>query len=68
MTGTAYREIGRLVRRLSMSIRDVKIDTVKNFALSSAGQRLEQAKGQLEHVVKITEQAILRIIDLGEEI
>lgn len=63
-----YREVGRLARRLSMSIRDVKIDKVEEFDLSSAGQRLEQAKDQLEHVVKMTEQATLRIMDLGEEI
>ncbi|MBI4798716.1 MAG: protein phosphatase CheZ [Desulfarculus sp.] len=63
-----YREVGRLARRLSMSIRDVKIEKVEDFDLSSAGQRLEQAKDQLEHVVKMTEQATLRIMDLGEEI
>lgn len=63
-----YREVGRLARRLSMSIRDVKIDKVEDFDLSTAGQRLEQAKDQLEHVVKMTEQATLRIMDLGEEI
>ncbi|MBI5523820.1 MAG: protein phosphatase CheZ [Desulfarculus sp.] len=63
-----YREVGRLARRLSMSIRDVKIEKMDDFDLSSAGQRLEQAKDQLEHVVKMTEQATLRIMDLGEEI
>lgn len=63
-----YREVGRLARRLSMSIRDVKIEKMEDFDLSSAGQRLEQAKDQLEHVVKMTEQATLRIMDLGEEI
>jgi chemotaxis regulatin CheY-phosphate phosphatase CheZ len=63
-----YREVGRLARRLSMSIRDVKIDKMENFDISTAGQRLEEAKDQLEHVVKMTEQATLRIMDLGEEI
>ncbi len=63
-----YREVGRLARRLSMSIRDVKLETTGDFDLENAGQRLEQAKDQLENVVKMTEQATLRIIDQGEAI
>ncbi|MFH1059182.1 MAG: protein phosphatase CheZ, partial [Pseudomonadota bacterium] len=63
-----YREVGRLARRLSMSIRDVKVERVEDFDLENAGQRLEQAKDQLENVVKMTEQATMKIIDLGEEI
>lgn len=63
-----YREVGRLARRLSMSIRDVKLEPTGDFDLENAGQRLEQAKDQLENVVKMTEQATLRIIDQGEAI
>ncbi len=63
-----YREVGRLARRLSMSIRDVKVDKVDGIDLESAGQQLEQAKDQLESVVKMTEQATMKIMDLGEDI
>ncbi len=63
-----YREVGRLARRLSMSIRDVKVDKVDAMDLESAGEQLEQAKDQLESVVKMTEQATLQIMDQGESI
>jgi chemotaxis regulatin CheY-phosphate phosphatase CheZ len=65
-----YREVGRLARRLSMSIRDVKVEKVSSLALDaeSAGEQLEHAKDQLEAVVKMTEQATNRIIDQGESI
>ncbi|MGD9124232.1 MAG: protein phosphatase CheZ [Desulfarculaceae bacterium] len=63
-----YREVGRLARRLSMSIRDVKVDKVQDFDLEAAGNQLETAKDQLENVVKMTEKATLKIIDLGEKI
>ena len=64
-----YREVGRLARRLSMSIRDVKVDKLESMDLESmAGEQLEQAKDQLESVVKMTEQATLQIMDQGESI
>lgn len=63
-----FREVGRLARRLSMSIRDVKVDKVDALDLEAAGEQLEQAKDQLESVVKMTEQATLQIMDQGESI
>jgi chemotaxis regulatin CheY-phosphate phosphatase CheZ len=64
-----YREVGRLARRLSMSIRDVKVEKIESLDLESmAGEQLEQAKDQLESVVKMTEQATLQIMDQGETI
>lgn len=64
-----YREVGRLARRLSMSIRDVKVEKLESMDLESmAGEQLEQAKDQLESVVKMTEQATLQIMDQGESI
>ncbi len=63
-----YREVGRLARRLSMSIRDVDVPKVDGLDLQEAGDQLEEAKDQLESVVKMTEQATLKIMDLGEEI
>jgi len=64
-----FREVGRLARRLSMSIRDVKVDKIEAMDLETmAGEQLEQAKDQLESVVKMTEQATLQIMDQGESI
>jgi chemotaxis regulatin CheY-phosphate phosphatase CheZ len=64
-----YREVGRMARRLSMSIRDVQVDKIEDMDLESmAGEQLEHAKDQLESVVKMTEQATLQIMDQGESI
>ncbi len=63
-----YESVGNLARRLSMSIHDVEQRQVEDFDLQAAGDKLELAKDQLENVVKMTEQATNRIIDLGEEI
>jgi chemotaxis regulatin CheY-phosphate phosphatase CheZ len=63
-----YDEVGRLARRLSMSIRDVEVDKVEAIDFNDAGDQLEDAKDQLENVVKMTEKATLKIMDLGEEI
>ncbi len=63
-----FREVGRLARRLSMSIRDVKVPKVDAMDIEAAGDQLEQAKDQLENVVKMTEQATLKIMYLGENI
>jgi chemotaxis regulatin CheY-phosphate phosphatase CheZ len=64
-----YREVGRMARRLSMSIRDVQVDKIEDMDLESmAGEQLENAKDQLESVVKMTEQATLQIMDQGESI
>ena len=63
-----YREVGRLARRLSMSIRDVEQLEMGEMDLESAGRQLEHAKDELEDVVRMTEKATMRIMDLGEEI
>ena len=63
-----FREVGRLARRLSMSIRDVEVDKVESLDFEAAGDQLENAKDQLESVVKMTEKATLKIMDLGEAI
>ena len=63
-----YREIGAMAKRLSMSIRDVGSTNIKNMDLTSTGQQLEAAKGELQDVVKMTEQATMRIMDEGEAI
>lgn len=68
LSNDMFLEVGRLARRLSMSIRDVKVDKIEAIDLESTGDQLENAKDELESVVKMTEQATLRIMDLGEEI
>lgn len=68
LSNDMYREIGSLAKRLSMSIRDVGSVNVQNMDLTSTGQQLEDAKGELQDVVKMTEQATMRIMDEGEAI
>ncbi|MCB2186707.1 MAG: protein phosphatase CheZ [Deltaproteobacteria bacterium] len=63
-----YSQVGRLARRLSLSIRDVHVAQADNVDFQAAGEQLELAKDQLEDVVKMTERATLRIMDLGEDI
>ena len=52
-----YKEVGKLARRLSMSIRDVTIDKIDSIDLNNASDQLESAKDELEAVVKMTEKA-----------
>ncbi|MBU0517232.1 MAG: protein phosphatase CheZ [Proteobacteria bacterium] len=63
-----YREIGRLARELSVSLKDVTIDQVKDLDLEATGRRLEAAKGELQDVVDMTERATMDIIDRTEAI
>ena len=68
LSNEMYNEVGRLARRLSMSIRDVSIDKVDSIDFDAAGDQLESAKDELENVVKMTEQATLKIMDFTEAI
>ena len=60
-------EIGKLARQLSLSIRDVP-PPGKNVDLTQAGTDLENAKGLLGNIVKMTESATMQIMDLTEQI
>ncbi|MDR1397018.1 MAG: protein phosphatase CheZ, partial [Desulfarculales bacterium] len=68
LSNDMYLEVGRLARRLSMSIRDVSIDKIESMDFGAAGSQLENAKDELENVVKMTEQATLKIMDFTEAI
>jgi chemotaxis regulatin CheY-phosphate phosphatase CheZ len=68
LSSDMYNEVGRLARRLSMSIRDVAVEKIDSIDLGSAGDQLESVKDELENVVKMTEQATLKIMDLTEVI
>lgn len=61
-------EIGKLARNLSLSIKEVPPEGVQNIDLHQAGMDLENAKGLLTDVVKMTEKATMEIMDISESI
>lgn len=64
-----YHEIGRLARQLSISIKTPLSESdLKNVDLGQAGVDLENAKGQLQDIVQMTEKATMAIMDVSEEI
>lgn len=64
-----YKEIGRLARQLSLSIKDIPAEmTQKGVDLQKTGIELEDAKGQLADIVQMTEKATMDIMDLAETI
>ncbi|MCX8044188.1 MAG: protein phosphatase CheZ [Desulfobacterota bacterium] len=64
-----YQEIGRIARQLSISIKTPLTESdVAQLDLGKAGVDLEQAKGQLQDIVKMTEKATMDIMDVSEAI
>lgn len=63
-----YTEIGRLARQLSLSIKDIPGEHFTGVDIEQTGIELEDAKGQLEDIVQMTEKATMDIIDLTEAI
>ena len=61
-----FKEIGRLARDLSISIKDLP-SYQKEVDFEKAGLDLESAKGMLEEVVKMTETATMTIMDISED-
>jgi len=61
-----YAEIGRLVRRMSLSLKDIPGETLPAVDLERTGVELADAKGQLEGIVQMTEKATMDIMDLTE--
>lgn len=61
-------EIGKLARNLSLSIKEVPPEGVQSIDLHQAGMDLENAKGLLTDVVKMTEKATMEIMDISESI
>ena len=68
LTQDMYSEIGRLARQLSLSIKEIPGQSFKGLDIKSAGIELEDAKGQLEDIVQMTEKATMDIMDLAENI
>lgn len=62
-----FDKIGRLARRLSVSVEELPSHLdMPDF--DQADQQLESAKGQLEEVVKLTEKASMTIMDTADQI
>ncbi|MDR2349875.1 MAG: protein phosphatase CheZ [Deltaproteobacteria bacterium] len=59
-----FGRIGQLARQLSVSVNELPL--TDNTELSKTGADLEDAKGQLEEVVEITEKASMKIMDLAD--
>jgi chemotaxis regulatin CheY-phosphate phosphatase CheZ len=63
-----YTEVGKLARNLSLSIKEIPSPTFRKVDIETTGQELENAKGQLEDIVQMTEKATMEIMDLSESI
>jgi chemotaxis regulatin CheY-phosphate phosphatase CheZ len=62
-----FDKVGRLARRLSVSVEELPAD-MPSDALGDTDQQLENAKGQLEEIIDITEKASMSIMDSADEI
>jgi len=62
-----FDKVGRLARRLSVSVEELPAE-MPTKSLDDTGQQLEDAKGQLEEIIDITEKASMSIMDSADEI
>lgn len=62
-----FDKVGRLARKLSVSVEELP-SQLDEPDLDQTDQQLENAKGQLEEVVKITEKASMTIMDTADHI
>ena len=62
-----FDKIGRLARKLSVSVEELP-EQLDAPDLDETDQQLENAKGQLEEVVKLTEKASMTIMDTADSI
>jgi len=60
-----FDKIGRLARKLSVSVEELP-EQLDAPDLDETDQQLENAKGQLEEVVKLTEKASMTIMDTAD--
>ncbi len=63
-----YIGLGRLAKEINLSIQDLSLEEVIQSAGASPGERLDQARHQLNDVLAMTERATLDILDLVEQI
>ncbi|MDR0356616.1 MAG: protein phosphatase CheZ [Deltaproteobacteria bacterium] len=62
-----FQSVGQLARQLSVSVGELPEDA-PGGDLSKTGADLEDAKGQLQDVIELTEKASMTIMDLADEI
>ena len=62
-----FDKVGRLARSLSVSVEELP-GQITAPDLDETDQQLENAKGQLEEIVKITEKASMSIMDSADQI
>ncbi|MDR2368177.1 MAG: protein phosphatase CheZ [Deltaproteobacteria bacterium] len=62
-----FDSVGQLARQLSVSVTELP-DVAQGADLTKTGADLEDAKGQLEEVVELTEKASMTIMDLADQI
>ncbi|MGL4208388.1 MAG: protein phosphatase CheZ [Candidatus Adiutrix sp.] len=62
-----FDKVGQLARQLSVSVENLP-GQLSPHDLGATDQKLENAKGQLEEIVKITEQASMTIMDTADHI
>jgi chemotaxis regulatin CheY-phosphate phosphatase CheZ len=62
-----FAKVGRLARQLSVSVEELPSEMPAK-SLDDTGQQLEDAKGQLEEIIDITEKASMSIMDSADEI
>ncbi len=60
-----FEQVGRLARQLSVSVEELP-GRMQDGDLDLTGEKLENAKGQLQEIVKITEQASMSIMDTAD--
>ncbi len=63
-----YEGLGKLAKNINLSIQDLSLAEIIQTAMSSPGERLDQARNQVTDVLQMTEQATLNIMDLVEQI
>ncbi|MDR1297011.1 MAG: protein phosphatase CheZ [Deltaproteobacteria bacterium] len=62
-----FQSVGQLARQLSVSVGELPVDAPAGD-LTKTGADLEDAKGQLEDVIELTERASMTIMDLADQI
>lgn len=65
-----YNDIGHLAKNLSSTIMDIPREDrlQKRVSLDEAGDRIEDAKGELKDIVDMTEKAAMEIMDNVERV